>query len=295
MIKDFIEKNNIEYISDVSLKEYNTYHIDSKAMGMVFPKSIDELVNLIKILKESNIEYVFLGNGSNIILKDEYYDKIFIKLDKLNNYKIEDNIVTVEAGVPLIRLSLDCARLGLSGLEFMCALPGHMGSSVAMNAGAYNQSISDVLVSAKILTKDLEVKEFTNKDLEFKYRDSFLKHNRDYICLEATLKLEYGNANEIYEVMAKRQSKRIESQPLEYPCAGSVFRNPDGLYAGELIEKCELKGTNINGAEVSVKHANFIINKGNAKGKDILELIEIIKKKVYDKYSIELVLEQEII
>jgi len=295
MIKDFIKNNYIEYISDVSLKEYNTYHIDSKALGMVFPKSIEELVNILKYFKENNIEYVFLGNGSNIILKDEYYNKIFIKLDKLNNYKIEDNIVTVEAGVPLIRLSLDCARLGLSGLEFMCALPGHMGSSVAMNAGAYNQSISDVLVSAKILTKDLELKEFTNSDLDFKYRDSFLKHNRDYICLEATLKLKHGDSKEIYEVMAKRQSKRIESQPLEYPCAGSVFRNPDGLYAGELIEKCELKGTNINGAEVSLKHANFIINKGNAKGKDIIELIELTKKKVYDKYGVELVLEQEII
>ena len=177
----------------------------------------------------------------------------------------------------------------------MCALPGHMGSSVAMNAGAYNSSISDVLVSAKVLNDKLEVITMTNKELEFKYRDSFLKHHRDYICLEATLELKNGNTEDIYELMSKRQTKRIETQPLEYPCAGSVFRNPEGLYAGELIEKCGLKGTNINGAEVSEKHANFIINKGGAKGKDIIKLIKLIKEKVYEKYKIELILEQEII
>ena len=262
---------------------------------MVFPSSIEELVTIIKYLKENNINYKFLGNGSNVILSKEYYDLIFIKLDKLNNYKVEGTTVIVESGVSLIKLSLDCAKLGLTGLEFMCALPGHMGSSVAMNAGAYNSSIGDVLVSAKVLNDKLEVITMTNKELEFKYRDSFLKHHRDYICLEATLKLETGNPEEIYELMAKRQTKRIESQPLEYPSAGSVFRNPEGLFAGELIEKCGLKGTNINGAEVSQKHANFIINKGGAKGEDIIKLINLIKKKVYDKYKVELILEQEII
>ena len=295
MIKDFFKENNIEFISNVNLRDYNTYHIDSKALGMVFPSSIDELVKVIRYLKENNINYKFLGNGSNVILSKEYYDLIFIKLDKLNNYKIEGTTVTVEPGVSLIKLSLDCAKLGLSGLEFMCALPGHMGSSVAMNAGAYNSSISDVLISAKVLNDKLEVITMTNEELEFKYRDSFLKHHRDYICLEAILKLEKGNSEEIYELMSKRQTKRIESQPLEYPSAGSVFRNPEGLYAGELIEKCGLKGTNINGAEVSVKHANFIINKGGAKGEDIIKLINLIKEKVYEKYKVELILEQEII
>ena len=295
MIKDFFKKNNIEFISDVNLRDYNTYHINSKAFCMVFPNSIEELIMIIKYLKENNINYRFLGNGSNIILSKEYYDLVFIKLDKLNNYKVEDTTVIVESGVSLIKLSLDCAKLGLSGLEFMCALPGHMGSSVAMNAGAYNSSISDVLVSAKVLNDKLEVVTMTNKELEFKYRDSFLKHHRDYICLEATLKLEKGNPEDIYELMAKRQTKRIETQPLDYPSAGSVFRNPEGLFAGELIEKCGLKGFNINGAEVSQKHANFIINKGGAKGSDIIDLINLIKKKVYDKYKIELILEQEII
>lgn len=295
MIKDFFKENNIEYVSEVSLLEYNTYHVNSKALGMVFPKSIDELIQVLKFLKKNNIEYIFLGNGSNIILAKEYYNKIFIKLDYLNNYYVNDTTVRVEAGVSLIKLSLDCAKLGLSGLEFMCALPGYMGSSVAMNAGAYNSSISDVLVSAKVLTKDLEVITMSKDELQFKYRDSFLKHNRDYICLEATLNLEKKDSKEIYDLMAKRQSKRIASQPLEYPCAGSVFRNPDSMYAGELIEKCGLKGVSINDAEISTKHANFIINKGNAKGEDILNLINLIKKEVYQKYHVELILEQEII
>lgn len=295
MIKDFFKQNNYEYIEDAPLVNHNTYHVKAKAMFLVFPKNIEEVINIMKYLKNNNIAYIFLGNGSNIILEKEYYDKVFIKLDKLNKINIDGNIVTAEAGVSLIKLALDTAMNNLSGLEFACAIPGLVGASVAMNAGAYNSSISEVLVSAKVINENLDVITLTNEQLEYQYRDSFLKKNKNYICLEATFKLENKDCEEILNLMSSRQERRLDTQPLSYPSAGSVFRNPPNLYAGELIEKCNLKNTNINGAEVSEKHANFIINKNGAKGSDIIKLIELVKKQVKEKYDVDLVLEQEII
>ena len=295
MIKDFFKKNNYEYIEDAPLVNHNTYHIKSKAMFLVYPKNVEELINIMKYLNNNNIEYIFLGNGSNIILEKEYYNKVFIKLDRLNDIKINNNIVTAQAGVSLIKLALDTAMNNLSGLEFACAIPGLVGASVAMNAGAYNSSISEVLLSAKVINEKLEIVTFTNEQLEYQYRDSFLKKNKNYICIEATFKLETKDSEEILNLMSSRQERRLDTQPLSYPSAGSVFRNPPNLYAGELIEKCNLKNTNINGAEVSEKHANFIINKSGAKGSDIIDLINIVKKEVKKKYDIDLILEQEII
>ena len=142
---------------DAPLINHNTYHINAKAKFLIFPSSVEELILVLKYLKETNTEYIFLGNGSNIILASSYYDKVFIKLDKLNKIEIKDNIVTAEAGVTLIKLALECALENLSGLEFACAIPGLVGASTAMNAGAYKSAISDVFVSAKILTPNLEV------------------------------------------------------------------------------------------------------------------------------------------
>ena len=295
MIRDFFNQIEIEFIEDAPLINHNTYHIKSYAKFLVFPESIEQLINVLEFLNNNNQEYVFLGNGSNIILAKENYDKVFIKLDKLDYIKYNKNIVTAGAGTSLIKLALDCALNNLSGLEFACAIPGLVGASTAMNAGAYNSSISEILVSAKVLTDKLEIKEFKNKDLDFKYRDSFLKKNKKYICLEATFKLESKDSEEILELMSSRQERRIDTQPLTYPSAGSVFRNPSMKYAGELIEKSGLKGESINGAEVSEKHANFIINKKGATGEDILNLIDKVKKEVKKNYDIDLILEQEII
>ena len=295
MIKDFFKLNNYEFIEDAPLVNHNTYHVKSKAKFLVYPNNIDDVINILKFLKDNNFEYIFLGNGSNIILSKDYYDKVFIKLDKLNYIKIDNNIVTAGAGVSLIKLALDTALNNLSGLEFACAIPGLVGASVAMNAGAYKSSISDVLVSAKVLNDKLVVVTFNDSNLEYEYRDSFLKKHKEYVCLEATFKLENKDSEEILNLMSSRQERRLDTQPLSYPSAGSVFRNPPNLYAGELIEKCNLKKTNINGAEVSEKHANFIINKDGASGSDIIKLIELVKNKVKDKYDVDLILEQEII
>lgn len=295
MIKNFIKNNNLECYEEASLKDYNTYKINTKCKYLTFPKSKEELAKLIKFLKENNHKFLVLGNGSNIIFSKTYYDGIIIKLDRLKKLTIKDNILEVEAGYSLIKLAMNTALLGLSGLEFASGIPGSIGASIAMNAGAYNHSLSEILESVEVLNKNYEIVTMTPSQLDFKYRDSFFKQNKDYIILSCKLKLEYKNKEEILALISKRRIRRIETQPLNYPSAGSVFRNPEGMHAGELIEKCGLKGYTIGGAMISNKHANFIINHNNATGSDIIKLIKKAKEEVSKKYNVDLILEQIII
>lgn len=292
MIESFIK--NYEYYKDVSLKKYNTYKIDVLCKFLIYPKDENEIINLLRYLKDNNVEYLILGGGSNIILAKDVFD-VVIKLDRLNMIRVSGNIVTAGAGVSLPVLSNKCMNLGLNGLSFACGLPGLVGASTAMNAGAYNEDMASIVKEVKIITPDLNVVTMINEELNYSYRNSFLKENKDYICIETTFELFYENNCKIKEIMETRIKKRKESQPLEMPNAGSVFRNPEGLSAGKLIEDAGLKGYSIGGAMVSDKHANFIVNTGNATYKDIIKLISYIKEQIKEKYDIELILEQEII
>ena len=295
MIRNFTRSNNIEMYEDVSLKKYNTYRLDVKCDYLVFPKDIDEVVKLISFLKENNYKYLVLGNGSNVIFKNNRYNGVVIKLSKLDKIEFDGDKVVVGAGVALSKLANMAINNSLSGLEFSVSIPGEIGASVSMNAGAYNESFSDVFVSAKVLTPKLEIRELTNEDMDFSYRNSFIKKNKDYIVLEVVLKLKPGNKEEMNAVIEKRFEKRKATQPLEYPSAGSVFRNPEGMYAGKLIEDANLKGYSIGGAMISDMHANFIVNKDNATGEDIINLINLAKDKVKENNNIDLYLEQVII
>lgn len=295
MTKNFIKKHELEYYEEANLKKYNTYRLDAKCRLLVFPKNIEELRCLLEYLKNNDEKYIVLGNGSNIIFKNKYYDGIVIILTKLNKITIDDEVVEVEAGYSLQKLALETTSLGLEGLEFASGIPGHVGASIAMNAGAYNSSMSEIVEKVTVINKNFEVVTMRNEDLEFAYRSSLFKKEKDYIIVAATLNLHRGDKAEILEKVSKRRVKRIETQPLDMPSAGSVFRNPEGMSAGALIEKCGLKGYNINGAEVSEKHANFIVNKGGATGEDIVKLINKVKNKVKEEYDIELILEQIII
>lgn len=292
MIESFI--NKYEYYKNVSLKKYNTYKIDVSCDYLVYPKSIQELQELLKYLKENNIHYLILGNGSNVILARPNFD-VVIKLDRINNIEIKDNIVIAGAGVSLIKLANICMEKGLNGLAFAGGIPGLLGASTAMNAGAYKEDMSSIVKEIKVLTHNLEIKTMKNSELEYTYRDSFLKRNKDFICVEVTLSLEHEDKEIIKHRMLDRRDRRISSQPVNMPSAGSVFRNPEGLSAGKLIEDLGLKGYTIGGAQVSEKHANFIVNTSNATYDDIISLIEYIKKKIKEKYNIELILEQEIV
>lgn len=295
MIRNFTRSNNIEMYEDISLKKYNTYRLDVKCDYLVFPKDIDEVVKLIGFLKENNYKYLVLGNGSNVIFKDNRYNGVVIKLSKLDKIEFDGDKVVVGAGVALSKLANMAINNSLSGLEFSVSIPGEIGASVSMNAGAYNESFSDVFVSAKVLTPKLEIIELTNEDMDFSYRNSFIKKNKDYIVLEVVLKLKPGNKEEMNALIEKRFEKRKATQPLEYPSAGSAFRNPEGMYAGKLIEDVNLKGYSIGGAMISDMHANFIVNKDNATGEDIINLINLAKDKVKENNNIDLYLEQVII
>ena len=282
-------------VSNPKMSDYTTYKVGGNALAIVYPTDVNNLVELLKYLKKNNIKHKILGNGSNLIFSDELYDGVLIKLEEFNKLDIEDTIVTVGAGYNLVKLSMKTARLGLSGLEFAAGIPGTVGGAVFMNAGAYKSDMGYIVSEVKVLTPNLDIKTLYNKDLQFHYRSSFFQKNPGYICLEAKLVLKKGDANAIMEVIAERKQRRLLTQPLEYPSAGSVFRNPENDFAGRLIEELGYKGKNIGGAYVSEKHANFIINKDKATATDVRNLIKEIKQKVKDKYNIDLIVEQEFV
>ncbi len=294
-MKEILEQFG-EVYANVSLKNYNTYQIPSSARFLVEPTSIDNLANLIKYLKDNNISYFIIGNGSNIVLSDGFYDGVIIKLSNLNNIKIDKDLVYAEAGVMLPRLSKEVIENNLAGLEWACAIPGTLGGSIVGNAGAYKEAIFDYVTKVVVLDENGEIKELSKADINYSYRYSSFKDNKSLIVLGAYLQLREGNKEESSEIVSRRMKKRLETQPLDYPSAGSVFRNPENDFAGGIIEEdINFKGKQIGGAKVSEKHANFIINAGNATGNDVRELINLIKTEVKKKDNIDLVVEQEFI
>lgn len=295
IIKDLKQLHIGKVIEDYELKDHTTYKVGGKAICAVVPEDEKKLITLLSYLRENNIKHMILGNGSNVIFNNSGYNGVIVKLDNFNHLNISGNKIVVGAGYPLNKLALRVSRLGFTGMEFATGIPGTVGGAVYMNAGAYKTDMGYILTSIKVLTPDYEIKTMKNKELDFHYRSSFLQNNKDYICLEATISLIKGNSEEIMELINERKKRRVETQPLEYPSAGSVFRNPEGDFAGRLIEEIGYKGKGIGGAEVSLKHANFIINTGNATGEDIKKLINEIKEKVKDKYNIELKVEQEFV
>lgn len=281
-------------MDNVPLKNLTSYKLSGIASKVIFPSNVPELIELMKYIRKNHLKYKVIGSGSNLIF-DGDYNGILIKLDKLDHLTIKNCEITVEAGYLLKKLALKACRLGLTGLEFATGIPGTVGGACSNNSGAYNSDMGYIVKSLKVLTPSLEIKIMENKELDYHYRTSFFEKNPEYIILEENIQLKKGNKQEILEIVEDRKKRRIASQPLEYPSAGSVFRNPTNNYAGKLIEDIGYKGKQKNDAMVSEKHANFIINKGNASGRDIIELINEIKEKVKQTYDIDLYLEQEIV
>lgn len=293
---DFIKKEKIgSFKENVSIKSLTSYKVGGEANLVVYPKDYKKLILLIKYLRQEDIKYKIIGYGSNLIFSDDIYNGVLIKLDCFNELKINDTIIKVGAGVSLVKLSYKAQIKGLTGLEFASGIPGSIGGAVFMNAGAYKSDMGYIVSEIKVITPNLEVKTLYNKDLDYKYRSSFLQTNRDYICIEVTIVLRHGDKKEIKELMEQRRQKRFITQPLEYPSAGSVFRNPENLFAGKLIEDCGLKGYTIGGAKVSNKHANFIINYNNAKACDVRNLILYVHDKVEKEKNVDLKIEQEFV
>lgn len=288
--------NNIKGISieeNASLKNLNTYRLESKAAYLIKVETLAGLIAVLKYLKEHNIKVFILGAGSNLIL-DEYFDGAVIKLTGLRNIHIEDKTVISEAGAMMGALACATMDHNLTGLEWAINIPGTVGGSIIGNAGAYNKEIFDNLVSIKVLDESLELKEISKEEITYSYRHTSLKEQK-LIVLAATFLLEAGNKAESMKIVEDRNQRRRATQPLDMPSAGSVFRNPEGDHAGRLIEAAGLKGYAIGGAMVSPKHANFIVNTGTATSNDIKNLIKYVHTQVWEKFGVDLVLEQTII
>jgi len=226
---------------DISLKDYNTYKINSYAKYLIRPYSIEDLIKLLKCLKENDLKYFILGNGSNVILSDNKFDGVIIKLDYLNEVKIKDLEVYVEAGVMINSFSLEMINNNLKGLEWATGIPGTIGGSLVGNAGAYNACIFDFIKEVTFLDEFLNVKILSKNEIDYGYRYTMFKNSKN-IILSCVLELKNGTKEGSMELVKDRLKRRMETQPLEYPSAGSVFRNPEDIPAGKIIEDLGFKG-----------------------------------------------------
>lgn len=260
------------------MKEHINFEVGGPADILLIPSKVEQIIESIKICKENNIPYFVMGNGSNLLVKDGGIRGVVIKLTGLTNLEVNKEEIKADCGVMLKELSDKALENSLTGLEFACGIPGSVGGAVFMNAGAYNGEIKNVIKEAEVITSSGEIITLSKDELELGYRTSKVMKDNS-IVINATFKLEKGNKEEIKETIDDLTKKREEKQPLEYPSAGSTFKRPEGYFAGKLIQDSGLKGYSIGGAAVSSKHSGFVINKGNATAKDILDLIAYIQKK----------------
>lgn len=286
-------EKKIPYKLNEPLSKYTTIKIGGDADVLLSPKSTDEIKDIINICKNNTIDFFILGKGSNILVSDEGYRGAIICTKNLNEINLfNENTVIAEAGANLSKVSAFAYNNCLSGLEFGFGIPGTVGGAVYMNAGAYDGEMKDIVTQTTFIDEMGEVKTIKGKEHTFSYRKSVFS-NRNICILNTMLKLRPENKEKIKFKMDMISKKRVEKQPLEFPSAGSVFKRPVGLYVGKLIEDCGLKGFSVGGAKVSEKHCGFIINTDNATCNDVVQLIEIIKEKVLEKFCVSL--ETEII
>ncbi len=289
-LKMIIDESRIK--SNVPMASYTTFKTGGCAEIMITPTTVEELKNVVKFFFENGIEYYVLGNGSNLLVSDEGVKKPVIYMDKnFGGIEVFENCITARAGEHLSAIAKRAAEESLTGFEFAAGIPGTLGGALIMNAGAYGGEMQDVVEAVSFI--DVSGNEYvvSGEEMEFGYRESALM-DTGCIITGATLKLDRGEKDKIFEKMNDLASRRREKQPLEYPSAGSTFKRPQGNFAGALIENSGLKGKSIGGAQVSEKHAGFIINKENATAKDICELIEFVQKTVYKEHGV--ILEPEV-
>jgi UDP-N-acetylmuramate dehydrogenase len=296
LIKEFTQANIGKVREKEPLARHTTIRIGGPADVFVEPDSIESLKKVMEIIRKHHVNWRVIGRGSNLLVADEGIEGVVIKLgDGIAELTIHEEEVTVGGGYSLIKLATTVSRQGLSGLEFAGGIPGSVGGAVYMNAGAHGSDMSHILQKAQVLFPDGTIEWLSKEEMEFSYRTSVLQKKRPGICIAAVLELKKGERESIVAKMQKNKDYRRETQPWDYPCAGSVFRNPLPHYAGQLIEKAGLKGYAIGGAKISEQHGNFIVNAGNAKAQDVLDLIAHVKKTIQQLYGIEMKTEVEII
>lgn len=284
---------------NIKIDEPMRYHTSFKVGGpadlLVAPASSEELSRIIKYCKKEDVPIFVMGNGTNLLVTDKGIRGVVVKIfDNFNKYTVKDNVIEAYGGALLSSVSKAALKNELTGLEFASGIPGTIGGAVAMNAGAYGGEMKDVVVETEYMDKDGEVRLIKGEEHEFAYRTSFIQKQHG-IVLKSRLRLKAGNRSEIEKLMEDLTYRRRDKQPLEMPSAGSVFKRPEGYFAGKLIEDCGLRGYSIGGAQVSFKHCGFIVNNGNADSRDVLNLVKFIQERVKEKFGVELLTEIRII
>ena len=293
-IVDVIDEDKVRF--NEPMKNHTTIKVGGNADVLVMPSTKEDIINVLRFAKENNIPVTIIGNGSKLLVTDKGIRGIVIKISsKFSEYKIEDEYVTACAGMSMPKLSRLVMKEGLSGLEFACGIPGVLGGGIRMNAGAYGSEISSVLVRTTYIDDQLNIKTLEHDEHNFSYRYSYFKDHPSFVIITAEFKLERKDISKIKEKMDQNSNSRKEKQPLEYPNAGSTFKRPDGFFVGTMIEELGLKGYRVGDAEISTKHAGFIVNRGNATAADVIAVMEYSKNKVYEKYGVKLESEIEII
>ncbi len=292
---EFIFKNEFKnrFFKNSPLSEYTSFKCGGKAKYLIYPKSIEEVIKIIEISKNFNEKFLILGKGTNVLISDNGFDGIVISTLKMKNFKIKDNRIECECGLKTSDLLKICIENSLSGLEFLSGIPGTIGGAIKNNAGLKNEWTLEKINYVEFLkTNTFEIIKKEKKEIFFDYRKSEFESNIFIWKGEFLLKKERKEI--IKKKINEYMERRKKTQPFGYS-AGSIFKNPYPHYAGELIEKCGLKGYSIGDCYISEKHANFIINKGNGKAEEIYKLIKLIQKKVYEKFNIQLELEIQLI
>lgn len=290
----FTSLKEITILKNEPLNKYTFTKTGGPADFLAFPKSVTEVKALLEECRQNNLPWMVLGNASNLIVRDGGIRGLVIMLEKLNHIEVKGNQITSQAGAKLIDTTYVALKHHLTGFEFACGIPGSIGGAVFMNAGAYGGEIKDVFVSCEVLYPDGQIKTLSAKEMAFSYRHSAIQ-KQHCIVLSATFDLQVGNYDEIKAKMDELTHLRASKQPLEYPSCGSVFKRPVGHYTGPLIEQAGLKGMTIGGAQVSEKHAGFIVNINHATATDYVNLIQYIQKVIKEKFDVTLETEVRII
>ncbi len=275
------------------MSELTTLRVGGPVDYVIYPHNNFNLINTIELLKKNRIPYKVLGNGSNILASDQPFHGVIIKPTRFfDDFAIDDDVMLAQSGCSIIALAYQAMTCGLSGLEFASGIPGTAGGCLYMNAGAYKSSMSDIVEAVQVLADD-QIFWLNKRECHFGYRSSVFQKHADWTILSVKLQLKRLDSDKIRNLMEQRQAKRMATQPLDMPSAGSVFRNPQGHFAWEFIDEIGYRGRQIGDAAVSCKHPNFIVNAGHAKSCQIAQLIDEIQTQVKEKHNIELVREVE--
>lgn len=288
LVQLFRDRDLGEVLFDEPMKNHTSFKIGGPVDVMIIPQKEEQLVEGVKICKDNHMDFYIMGNGSNLLVKDGGFRGVIIKVNEgFNDIEFQDTEIYCQAGALLTAVSRRAYQNSLTGMEFANGIPGTIGGGVTMNAGAYGGEMKDIITKVRVLDQDNHILEYTNEEMNFRYRGSRVV-DEGLIILGVKIHLEHGDHSIIGETMRDLTHRRTSKQPLELPSGGSTFKRPVGHFAGKLIEDSGLKGLIHGGAQVSEKHCGFVVNIDNASCKDVLGLISIIQKTVKDHFDVEL-------